>query len=229
MRGRPAPSLRRRSPTREPKRRFTILCEGKNTEPAYFRALQRTVANALIDLEIIPAAGVPYTLAERAVARARALGIAGRSRRPRNSYEEKDEVWAVFDRDEHPRYNEAVALCERNRVGAARSNPCFEVWLILHETDFDRPDGRHEVQAHLARLRPEYQADTRKLVNSADIIARITMAETRAEVQLERRAAEGNPFGRGIEVEPRAQSEIVSARRVIRHAVATRRGRCPRT
>lgn len=28
--------LRRRRPVREPKRRFILYCEGRNTEPAYF-------------------------------------------------------------------------------------------------------------------------------------------------------------------------------------------------
>jgi hypothetical protein len=196
MRGHRTPDLRRRPPTREPKRRFTIFCEGRNTEPAYFRTLQRTVKNAIVNLEVVPAAGVPYTLAEKASARARELGLAGRARRRRDSYEENDEVWAVFDRDEHPRYEEAVALCTRNRVGVGRSNPCFEVWLILHEADYDRPDDRHAVQAHLCTLRPEYLPDGGKLPNCADLITRIEVAEQRADAQLKRREMEGAAFGR---------------------------------
>jgi len=194
--GRPVPPLRRRAATREPKRRFTIFREGRNTEPAYFRALQRLVANALIDLVIIPAAGVPYSLAEQAAVRARELGISGRRRRRRDSFEEKDEVWAVFDRDEHARYSEAVTLCALNHVGAARSNPCFEVWLILHEADYDRPDDHRQVQAWLGRLRPEYQPDGRKLTDCSDLLNRLAAAESRAEAQLERREAEGDAFGR---------------------------------
>jgi RloB-like protein len=195
MRGRQTPSLRRRPASREPKRRFTVFCEGRNTEPAYFRSLQRTVADALIDLVIVAAAGVPYTLAVQAVDRARELGITRRTRRNRDSYEENDEVWAVFDRDEHPRYDEAVVLCERYRVGAARSNPCFEVWLILHVSDFDRPDGRHAVQAHLCGLRPEYQPKGGKLPDCAELITHIEAAEQRAEAQFRRRDEEGAAFG----------------------------------
>lgn len=63
----------------------------------------------------------------------------------------------MFDGNVHPRYDEAVALSERSKVGAARSNPCFEVWLVLHETDFDRPGDRHAVLVHLCGLRSEYQ------------------------------------------------------------------------
>ena len=91
---------------REPKRRFILFCEGKNTESEYFRAIGRTCTSALIALEIVRAAGVPFTIADKAVARARAEGLSPRRRRNMSSFEEADQVWAVFDRDEHPRYNE---------------------------------------------------------------------------------------------------------------------------
>ena len=35
-------------------------------------------------------------------------------------------------------------------------NPCFELWLILHERDYDRPDHRDAVQRELKKLLPEY-------------------------------------------------------------------------
>jgi len=216
MPGRRTPALRRRPPSREPKRRFTVFCEGRNTEPAYFRSLQRTVADALIDLVIVPAAGSPFTIAAQAVERARELGIAGRTRRKRDSYEEKDEVWAVFDRDVHPRYDEAVTLCEHNHVGAARSNPCFEVWLVLHESDYDKPDDHHAVQAYLCRLRPEYDPTGRKLPNCADLLTRIDAAEQRAELQLRRRLEEGAAFGR-------PSTTVFLLTRAIREAARTAR------
>ncbi|MCY4005549.1 MAG: hypothetical protein OXE84_01785, partial [Rhodobacteraceae bacterium] len=38
--------IRRRSkPKREPKIRFTLFCEGRNTEPAYFKALEKVCRN----------------------------------------------------------------------------------------------------------------------------------------------------------------------------------------
>ena len=125
-RDRRSPNLRRGKYQREPKRRFILFCEGKNTESEYFRAIGRTCTGALIDLEIVPAAGVPFTIAEKAVARARSEGLILRRRRKMSSFEEADQVWAVFDRDEHPRYNEAVTLCEQTGIHVARSNPCFE-------------------------------------------------------------------------------------------------------
>jgi hypothetical protein len=181
--------LKRRPASREPKRRFTIFSEGRNTEPAYFDALAIGYRDTLI-LEIKPGVGVPYTIAERAAEQARQV-----RRAARNSYEEHDEIWAVFDRDTHPRIDDAVALCVRNRVGVARSNPCFELWLILHEADFDKPVDSHGAQTHLRKLRPEYDPSSTKVPNCSELIARLEAAENRAEAQLARRDAEGVPYG----------------------------------
>ena len=63
-----ARSLKRRRPSREPKPRFLIVCEGKVTEPGYFNAL-RHEERCLLDMEIVPAVGVPMTVVNRAIER----------------------------------------------------------------------------------------------------------------------------------------------------------------
>jgi hypothetical protein len=72
--------LARARPTRSPRRRFIIYCEGKKTEPGYFHALEGFLKSAIIDVEVEPT-GVPKTIAEAAVARARREGLANGSRR----------------------------------------------------------------------------------------------------------------------------------------------------
>jgi hypothetical protein len=146
-------------------------------------------------LIIVAGAGVPYTIAKDATEQARELRFPHGVRKQRDSYEENDEIWAVFDRDAHPQFDEAVKLCERSRVGVARSNPCFELWLILHHADYDKPDGSHAVQAHLRSLRPEYDPSSRKLLNCSELVARVEVAEQRAEALLAKRDAEGAPYG----------------------------------
>ena len=146
-------------------------------------------------MEIHPGVGVPYTITEKAAARAGELGLDPRSRRRKHSFEDHDQVWAVFDRDEHPCFNEAVALCRNHGIGVGRSDPCFELWLILHERDYDQPNDRHAVQAVLRALRPEYDIDGAKTPDCDDLIARVDDAERRGEEQLQRRDAEGSPLG----------------------------------
>lgn len=194
-RHRSVPDLKRSRPHREPKRRFILFCEGKKTEPAYFDAIKRACSSALIDVEIVPAVGVPYTIAESASQRARSEGLARSSRRRMNSFEETDQVWAVFDRDEHPRFNDAVMLCNQVGVHVARSNPCFELWLILHEQDHDRYETRQATQKLLEQIRPDYAREHGKAPNCDDLVTRVEQAEQRAQAQLARREDSGIPFG----------------------------------
>ena len=129
------------------------------------------------------------------------MGLAAEARSSRrrrggaNSYEENDETRAVFDRDAHERFEPGLALCRAKRVAVARSNPCFEVWLILHHRDFHRPDGLREVQTHLAALDPEYDAKRGKRANCVPLMALVEDAERRAEAQFTAREAEGKSFG----------------------------------
>ena len=192
---RDVPNPRRRRYIQEPKRRFILYCEGKKTEPAYFGAIKRAYRDTLVEVETNPAVGVPYTIAENAVKLARSLGLDPRSRRKKDSFEENDQVWAVFDKDEHSRFDEAVALCERGGVHVGRSNPCFELWLILHEKDHDRAESRHEMQKILATLRREYDRDSAKTPDCDEIITRMEKAEERGARQLQNREEGGDPYG----------------------------------
>ena len=61
-----------------------------------------------------------------------------------------DEIWCVFDRDTHPNFNQAISRALQKGVETAVSNPCFELWPVLHRQDQTAHIGRHEVQ-RLAR------------------------------------------------------------------------------
>lgn len=113
----------------------------------------------------------------------------------RDSFEEGDQVWAVFDRDDHPHFKQAVELCESNGIYVGRSNPCFELWLVLHERDHNRYETRHRMQSILGDLRPEYDRRRGKTPDCEEMISRVEAAEQRAEQLLLRRQEEGNPYG----------------------------------
>lgn len=212
----PPASLRRRGPIREPKRRFIIICEGQSTEPAYFRALQATVQDALIQLVIEHAGSMPMTIAQRAVDLSRQARKERRRRGKTDSYEENDAIWAACDHDTHPHFDEAVGSCMAHGVDVARSNPCFELWLILHKADFDRPGTSKEMQRHLQRLCPEYDASGGKRSDCASLISQIEAPEHRAERQGGMREIEGKPFGP-------PSTTLFTLTRSIRHAAALAR------
>jgi hypothetical protein len=173
---------------RIPKRKIVIYSEGEKTEPDYFEAVRKHIKDLLIDIDIVDGAGVPLTIAKEASKAAREFRRINR----KQSYAESDEFWAVFDRDEHPNISDAIQLCESTNVGVALSDPCFEVWLILHFQEFDRPDDRHQVQRHLETICTDYNRNRRKTTDCDKLIAQMEKAEERAEVQLKRRNSEGN-------------------------------------
>lgn len=191
--------LKRRESFREPKRKFYLFSEGK-TEKDYFLALQRH-CDALIDVVVENPGSNPKTLALAAIEFASKEGLGRDGDQPAeqkpDSYEEFDQVWIVFDRDEHPpaHVNDALQKCQSRGIGIARFNPCFELWLILHEEDYDRAGGRHAVQAHYRTLRQEYDPSRGKTANWPEVLPRIRDAERRAKSQLRRREEEGNAFG----------------------------------
>lgn len=120
--------LTRRSGRRPELRTILVFCEGVNSEPDYVKAvkrLPRVAGNTALDLRIHPERGVPLTLVQMAAAHM--------------SDPEVDECWCIFDVESprpHPNLTEAKALARKNGVHLAISNPCFELWLILHFQDW---------------------------------------------------------------------------------------------
>jgi hypothetical protein len=187
------PKLRRRAPSLIPRRKFFLFCEGRNTEPDYFKAVGRIYSRTTI--ELVGGVGTPFTIAEHTAECARKLGLTKRSRKRLDSFEENDEVWAVFDREIHQRFNDAICKCNSNSVNIARSNPCFEIWLILHFDRFERPYDRKQAGRCLNKYCNEYDPDGSKTLNCMTLMGKLKDAESRAETQLSRRHDEGDPYG----------------------------------
>lgn len=142
--------LRRKRPHRKPFARFLLVCEGKVTEPRYFKQL-RHEWRSHVNLEIVPGAGVPISVVQEAIAR-RDEAIS-KAKSEHDSNLKFDEVWCVFDRDDHPRVDEARTKAAQKGFKVAFSNPCFELWLLLHFCDqtahIARDTLRTECQTHL--------------------------------------------------------------------------------
>jgi len=119
-----------------------VVCEGEVTEVEYFTGL-RIAERIPIELEVDPG-GDPKALVDRAVKSARA------SRRAKDPY---DHVWCVFDVDEHPKMADAKQKALANKLPYALSNPCFELWILLHFQDQTASLDRHQAlrlcQSHM--------------------------------------------------------------------------------
>ena len=61
-------------------------------------------------------------------------------------------IWCVFDFDEHPNLSQAITEAAQSGIDVAVSNPCFELWLVLHLQDQTAYTTRRAVQRRSARL-----------------------------------------------------------------------------
>jgi RloB-like protein len=186
------PDLKRRRPFIAEQQRFILICEGEKTERAYFDALKAQYPGAQIKFEYVAPAGVPITIMDKVKARMVELRHEQRS----NPSAKADTVWAVFDRDKHDKVAEAIAGCEGSGAQMAYSNPCFEVWLIIHHEDYHAPDDHHQVQKRYQKLDPTYDPDGSKTPDCAFLMNHVEKAEQFAENQCKCREEEDTPFGR---------------------------------
>lgn len=142
----------RQPPTLDPRRRLLIVCEGEVTEPEYFSQFQRWCRNPRVEVRVEGPRGVPLSLVTAAIALKDQANEAARRERDENP--RYDEVWCVFDVDEHPKIPEARQLAQSNGLLLAMSHPCFELWLLLHLRDNPGPQDRHTLQSMLKALVP---------------------------------------------------------------------------
>jgi hypothetical protein len=149
--------LRRRPPSRERRRLILVVCEGKVTEPKYFRALRIHFHTRTLEIVIDDQHGTPKTLVERAVELKRQATTEAKRQRDDNlAY---DEVWCVFDVDEHPLLPEARQQAQVNGISLAISNPCFELWALLHFQNQTAAEDRNKVRELLKRHIPKYDKE----------------------------------------------------------------------
>ena len=169
-------SLRRRRSFRKPLARFLIVCEGKVTEPVYFDDIRR-MERGIIELEIVPGS-VPKDVVERAVDMKKQSERDAKRRQDENL--RYDSVWCVFDIDEHPFVPEAKQQAHANAINLAVSNPCFELWFLLHFQDQTAHIDRHKVQHMCRQHMPGYQKEP-----PCDVLRPHQVEATERAIQLE--------------------------------------------
>jgi RloB-like protein len=131
-------SLKRLSETRPELRTIVIFTEGEKSEVDYIdglRELPHVKQDVALSVELSLDHGVPLTLVRLAVAQKRDMEV--------------DECWCIFDVEwpkNHPNLKDAILLAKAHDIRLAISNPCFEVWLMLHYKDFGKPSDTDEVE-----------------------------------------------------------------------------------
>lgn len=106
----------RKKPTRSSKERILILCEGEVTEPKYFNHLRHLYRAQWV------------------------VGSANTKTSPQDIFKiaktktkEYDKVYCVFDLENNEaRRKQYQIFAETLKIKLYPSNPCFEIWFLLH-------------------------------------------------------------------------------------------------
>lgn len=107
-----------------------MFTEGQNTEPYYLTAWHRLYSRS-VQVKIAKYHGPPRELVDRAVEAKKLEDREERAGRGRAH----DEIWCVFDVDQHPKLTEALQVAAAHGIHVAISNPCIELWFVLHFQD----------------------------------------------------------------------------------------------
>jgi hypothetical protein len=161
--------LARKQQSRASYDRILIVSEGSKTEPNYFGEIRS--AHRLHTANVVVRPGELGTAPTQVVQYAQELFERG-DRHRRIQPRAFEQVYAVFDRDDHASYFDALKMAEaldgklRNdikqpvRFKAVASVPSFELWLLLHYEDIQAPMHRDEVMQRLKQHVPGYEKGT---------------------------------------------------------------------
>lgn len=119
------------------RQRFLIVCEGKQTEPNYFKALTKGIES--IHCEIRDKGKNTKSLVKEAI-----------TLKANNDF---DKIWVVFDKDAFTNddFNGAIAEAKRNDIECAWSNEAFELWFLYHFENVTAQLPRKDYQKELSR------------------------------------------------------------------------------
>jgi len=149
--------IERKTGQREPYDRLLIVCEGEKTEPNYFNEIRKEHKLSSTNVLAIPSryGTQPMKVVKNAY---------DYCKKDNNNWEK---IFCVFDRDNHPKFTDAIKKAmaidkdkklkndqgEEIRFYAIPSNPCFELWLLLHfmgiATEISRPDVYKKLKKHM--------------------------------------------------------------------------------
>lgn len=180
-RSRKTRSLRRRGAIRQPFKRVLIVCEGEKTEPNYFEEIRKLARVSPVHIRVIKSelGTQPLRVVESAI----------------NEFKKAkayDHVYAVFDRDDHENYANAIAKADTQNVKlknderkaitfrAIVSVPCFEFWLLLHFEDVHQWLHRDVVYNRLRAHMPEYQKNAKDTYSTTKHLLDIATARASA-------------------------------------------------
>lgn len=196
---------RRNVSSRAVRREIQVFTEGK-TEDQYLTYWHRRHREHIL-VRVDDFHGGPLQLVQEAVARSKADQRAERKSEGRAP----SETWCMFDIDEHPNVRQACQLAADNGIQIAVSNPCLELWYLIHFRDQTAWIHRHAAQyacgEFITKSKVLTPVDLDKLVGQHD--------EARARAQGLDRIHNGNGSQQGENPSSDVWVLVDSIRRVV--------------
>ena len=148
---------RQRRPARSqrslrPGKSLLVVCEG-TTEQEYIDELRRHIGNPSVQIRFCRDRGTPDKIIDLAQQEVRDQAT--------NRNPGFDEVWCVFDRDSHDHFNGPIQTAIHRGYKLAVSNPCIELWLLIHHRDSPGQQHRDHVKDMLKRYDRGYKKHVR--------------------------------------------------------------------
>jgi hypothetical protein len=110
---------------------IVIASEGQRTEPKYFTDLKNKFLRSSLHVEIL----------DRFVSASSPSHVLAHLNKFKTKYKlgRDDELWMVIDVDRwrEEKLSDVAGKCRDKGFLIAVSNPCFELWLLLHLDEFD--------------------------------------------------------------------------------------------
>jgi len=128
-------NLSRRPPSRNIAQKILIACEGSKTEPIYFNSIRNDLRSPTLNIIVLPHQSKtdPRSIIERLIEERQ-------QRKDNQQWSKEDNAWAVFDGDEHiekslANWQSAIERAKSKKINLAITNPCFELWYLIHFQD----------------------------------------------------------------------------------------------
>lgn len=131
------------------------MCEGDVNEPQYLKGFQAWSKNPLVRVTVAGGEGDPSHVVKRAKSLKSEAEIEARREKDENLL--FDDVWCLVDVDDHKRLEEVADMAKSNGIELGISNPCFELWLVLHFRESPGPQDRKFIQAMVGEFVEGYE------------------------------------------------------------------------
>lgn len=152
----PKRNLNRQSKGLKPREKILIVCEGQQTEKDYFEYLKRKYKLSTAEVKVKEDGGSsPNSVFKDA------LKLYNDSLE--KSQVAYDAVYCVYDQDEFSQHSDVKnKIKQQKNFNRIFSNPCFEVWYLLHYNKSTKPFAKKGKKTASQQAKSQFEALLKK-------------------------------------------------------------------